>query len=159
MGSRSTTKSYERSKPPLGWPRETDSLCPDCVIEVRDAIVAGTRNIEELLIGGTGEIPARIVEEDGRILIRKECDKHGAYEDVISIDPKLSQLLEGRFFGRDFRTAEDTHVHRHGTSTIRYGRGAVLTVDLTNRCDMMCNPCFMDANQVGYVHEHPRRDP
>ena len=120
---------------------------------MRDAIVAGTRNIEELLIGGTGEIPARIVEEDGRILIRKECDKHGAYEDVISIDPKLSQVLEGRVFGRDFRTAEDTHVHRHGTSTIRYGRGAVLTVDLTNRCNMMCNPCFMDANQVGYVHE------
>ncbi|HKD11029.1 MAG TPA: radical SAM protein, partial [Thermoanaerobaculia bacterium] len=36
---------------------------------------------------------------------------------------------------------------------IRYGRGAVLTIDLTNRCNMMCNPCFMDANQVGYVHE------
>ena len=32
---------------------------------------------------------------------------------------------------------------------MRYGRGAVLTVDLTNRCNMMCNPCFMDANQVG----------
>jgi uncharacterized radical SAM superfamily Fe-S cluster-containing enzyme len=29
----------------------------------------------------------------------------------------------------------------------------VLTVDLTNRCNMMCDPCFMDANQVGYVHE------
>jgi uncharacterized radical SAM superfamily Fe-S cluster-containing enzyme len=29
----------------------------------------------------------------------------------------------------------------------------VLTVDLTNRCNMMCSPCFMDANQVGYVHE------
>jgi hypothetical protein len=26
-------------------------------------------------------------------------------------------------------------------------------VDLTNRCNMMCDPCFMDANQVGYVHE------
>ena len=26
-------------------------------------------------------------------------------------------------------------------------------MDLTNRCNMMCNPCFMDANQVGYVHE------
>ncbi|MGH9942494.1 MAG: radical SAM protein, partial [Pyrinomonadaceae bacterium] len=44
-------------------------------------------------------------------------------------------------------------VHRHGTSDIKFGRGAVLTVDLTNRCNMMCNPCFMDANQVGYVHE------
>ena len=33
--------------------------------------------------------------------------------------------------------------------------GAVpcLTVDLTNRCNMMCDPCFMDANQVGFVHE------
>jgi len=43
------------------------------------------------------------------------------------------------------------------TSTARppflYGRGSVLTVDLTNRCNMMCDPCFMDANQVGYVHE------
>ncbi len=27
------------------------------------------------------------------------------------------------------------------------------TVDLTNRCNMMCDPCFMDANQVGFVHE------
>ncbi len=36
---------------------------------------------------------------------------------------------------------------------MKYGRGSVLTVDLTNRCNMMCDPCFMDANQVGYVHE------
>ena len=28
-----------------------------------------------------------------------------------------------------------------------------LTIDLTNRCNMMCDPCFMDANQVGFVHE------
>ena len=28
-----------------------------------------------------------------------------------------------------------------------------MTVDLTNRCNMMCDPCFMDANQVGFVHE------
>ena len=38
-------------------------------------------------------------------------------------------------------------------STIKHGRGSVLTVDLTNRCNMMCDPCFMDANQVGFVHE------
>ena len=44
-------------------------------------------------------------------------------------------------------------LRNHGSSSIKYGRGAVLTVDLTNRCNMMCDPCFMDANQVGYVHE------
>ena len=27
-------KSYEKSKPPLGWPRATDSLCPKCVPEI-----------------------------------------------------------------------------------------------------------------------------
>ena len=43
--------------------------------------------------------------------------------------------------------------HDHGSSTITHGRGSVLTVDLTNRCNMMCDPCFMDANQVGFVHE------
>ena len=39
---------------------------------------------------------------------------------------------------------------RRASST---GAARVLTVDLTNRCNMMCDPCFMDANQVGFVHE------
>ena len=28
-------KSYQKTKPPLGWPRSTDSLCPKCVPEIR----------------------------------------------------------------------------------------------------------------------------
>jgi len=36
-------KSYERTAPPLGFPRETDSLCPRCVKEVRDAVISGDR--------------------------------------------------------------------------------------------------------------------
>ena len=34
-------KSYERTAPPLGFPRETDSLCPSCVKEVRNAVITG----------------------------------------------------------------------------------------------------------------------
>ncbi|MEJ7617483.1 MAG: radical SAM protein [Pyrinomonadaceae bacterium] len=85
--------------------------------------------------------------------MRKSCPKHGEFTDVLATDPAFLSRIESLFFGRDFRAAEDAHVHRHGTSNIKFGRGAVLTVDLTNRCNMMCNPCFMDANQVGYVHE------
>jgi uncharacterized radical SAM superfamily Fe-S cluster-containing enzyme len=146
-------KSYQRSQPPLGWPRETDSLCPRCVIDTRQAIIKGERELSELVDGHRGEIKARIVEEDGRLYIRKSCPDHGPFEDVLSVDPEFSRVIEARYPGRDFATAGDERVHRHGTSTIRYGRGAVLTIDLTNRCNMMCNPCFMDANQVGYVHE------
>jgi 7,8-dihydro-6-hydroxymethylpterin dimethyltransferase len=55
--------------------------------------------------------------------------------------------------GRDIRAHNDEKLHNHGSSTITHGRGSVLTIDLTNRCNMMCDPCFMDANQVGFVHE------
>ena len=57
------------------------------------------------------------------------------------------------FPGRDIPAHNDEKLHNHGSSTIKHGRGSVLTVDLTNRCNMMCDPCFMDANQVGFVHE------
>jgi 7,8-dihydro-6-hydroxymethylpterin dimethyltransferase len=146
-------KSRERSRPPLGWPRETDSLCPRCVIDTRNSILRGERDLADLVDGHAGEVKARIEEERGRLVIRKTCKEHGVFEDLLSIDPTFSRLIEERYPGRDFRTLGDERVHRHGTSTIKYGRGAVLTVDLTNRCNMMCNPCFMDANQVGYVHE------
>jgi hypothetical protein len=146
-------KSYERSAPPLGFPRETDSLCPRCVKEVRDAVISGETPLETLMDAHPGEVKAEIYEEDGQVFMRKTCPKHGEFKDIMATDARFLERIESLFFGRDFRAAEDTHVHRHGTSNIKFGRGAVLTVDLTNRCNMMCNPCFMDANQVGYVHE------
>ena len=146
-------KSYERSAPPLGFPRETDSLCPRCVKEVRTAVIDGTTSLESLMNEHPGEIKAQILEENGQVVMRKTCPKHGEFVDVMATDPTFLERIESLFFGRDFKAAEDSHVHKHGTSNIKFGRGAVLTVDLTNRCNMMCNPCFMDANQVGYVHE------
>src|SRR3982751_2128065 len=126
-------KSYEKTKPPLGWPRETDSLCPVCVREARQDILDGKKDVSVLLNEKVGEIKATILERDGRILMVKDCPIHGHFEDVIP--------------GRDIRAHNDEKLHNHGSSTIQHGRGSVLTVDLTNRCNMMCDPCFMDANQ------------
>jgi uncharacterized radical SAM superfamily Fe-S cluster-containing enzyme len=145
-------RGSERTKPPLGWPRETDSLCPECVKEARAEILRGDADWTRLLTEKPGEIRARIVEKDGRIVMEKTCPAHGLFEDVISIDPKFLARIEGLFGGRDVAMTPDK-IHNHGSSTIKYGRGSVLTVDLTNRCNMMCDPCFMDANQVGFVHE------
>jgi len=145
-------KQREKTFPPLGFPRQTDSLCPRCVTEVRTEILSGDVDWKVLIEGNPGEIKASIVEEDGKILMRKDCPKHGRFEDVMSHDPAFFRRLETLYPGRDFVIPKDG-LHEHGTSSIKYGRGAVLTIDLTNRCNMMCNPCFMDANQVGYVHE------
>ena len=145
-------RGKERTSPPLGWPRETDSLCPDCVKEARAEILRGDADWTSLINDKPGEIRARIVEQDGKIIMEKTCPKHGRFEDVIAVDPKFLARIEGLFGGRDVAMTKDK-IHNHGSSTIKYGRGSVLTVDLTNRCNMMCDPCFMDANQVGYVHE------
>src|SRR6185295_2051311 len=132
-------KSWEKVKPPLGWPRETDSLCPTCVREARQEILDGKRDYKVLLTEKIGEIKAKIIERDGKIMMIKDCPIH--------------KHLEESFPGSDMRAHNDEKLHNHGSSTIKYGRGSVLTVDLTNRCNMMCDPCFMDANQVGFVHE------
>ena len=146
-------KSYQKSKPPLGWPRSTDSLCPKCVPEIRRQILDGKLPLEVLMTEKRGEIKAEIIERDGRILMVKDCPEHGHFEDVMAIDTEFFSHLEKVFPGRDIRAHNDERLHHHGSSTVKYGRGSVLTIDLTNRCNMMCDPCFMDANQVGFVHE------
>jgi uncharacterized radical SAM superfamily Fe-S cluster-containing enzyme len=146
-------KSWEKTKPTLGWPRQTDSLCPGCVKDARDSIFNGQKDWRDLMHEKVGEIKAEIIERDGQVWMVKECPIHGRYEDLMAVDAKFLAWIEKNFPGRDIPAHNDEDQHKHGSSTVRYGRGAVLTVDLTNRCNMMCDPCFMDANQVGYVHE------
>jgi uncharacterized radical SAM superfamily Fe-S cluster-containing enzyme len=145
-------KSWERSSPALGWPRTTDSLCPTCVRETRERILAGDADPSILATQHVGEIKAHILEREGKVIIEKTCPQHGTFTDVLAINPDFLKRIERLFPGRDYSAVTD-RLHNHGTSSIKFGRGSVLTVDLTNRCNMMCDPCFMDANQVGYVHE------
>ena len=146
-------KSWQKTKPNLGWPRETDSLCPKCVIEARERILSGEEDYHILIDEKVGEVKAKVIERDNQIWMVKECSIHGRIEDIMSIDANFMRWIESNFPGRDIRAHNDEDLHNHGSSTIRHGRGSVLTVDLTNRCNMMCDPCFMDANQVGFVHQ------
>jgi 7,8-dihydro-6-hydroxymethylpterin dimethyltransferase len=146
-------KSHEKTKPPLGWPRTTDSLCPQCVIDARKKIISGEVDYQTLVKQRVGEIKANIIERNGQIWMVKECPVHGKYEDILSLDKRFQERIENIFPGRDIEVHNDAGLHNHGSSSVKYGRGAVLTVDLTNRCNMMCDPCFTDANQVGFVCE------
>jgi hypothetical protein len=127
------------------------------VFETRGKVLGGDLSVDELTRLNPGEVKARIFEEAGRVYMEKTCPTHGTVRDTLATDVEFFNRMEQLFPGRDFNIVPD-HLHRHGNSTIQYGRGAVLTVDLTNRCNMMCDPCFMDANQVGYVHELSMED-
>jgi hypothetical protein len=58
-------KSYQKEKPPLGWPRTTDSLCPKCVPEIRQQIVDGKLPHEILLNEKVADHRARRPDPDG----------------------------------------------------------------------------------------------
>src|SRR6266849_2866306 len=58
-------KSWQKTKPQLGWPRENDSLCPGCVKEARERIMSGDQDWKSLVNEKVGEIKAQIVERNG----------------------------------------------------------------------------------------------
>src|SRR3954462_11382067 len=69
-------KSRARSKPSLGFPRTTDSLCPVCVRETRASILSGEIPLRALVNDKVGEIKAQILERDGKVIIEKTCPAH-----------------------------------------------------------------------------------
>jgi uncharacterized radical SAM superfamily Fe-S cluster-containing enzyme len=140
-----------------GVPRRTLSLCPECNREAVDSVIRGRTGFADFK-DRPGIIDAEIVEEAGRILMRKACEKHGPFEDVLSNHPAFFKRMESLGFGKDFICADDEMVHNHGANSIRTGRGTYLIVDLTNRCNMFCSPCYMDANAASYVHELDMQD-
>ena len=135
-----------------GVPRKTLSLCPDCNREAVKAFLRGERDAADFR-DHPGIVEAEIVEDGSRILMRKSCQRHGPFEDTLSNHPDFFRRMEVLAFGKDFECVGDEHVHNHGPNSISSGRGSYLIVDLTNRCNMMCSPCFMDANASSYVHE------
>src|ERR1700729_1174558 len=90
-------KSYQKEKPPLGWPRTTDSLCPKCIPEIRQQIVDGKLPHEILLKKKFGEIKPQIIERHAQILILTACPIPGHFEDVTVSDPPIIKHLEDVF--------------------------------------------------------------
>ena len=152
---RRSLKSRERSQPPLGWPRTTDSLCPTCVRETRTRILSGEQAID---IAGQ---PARRRDPGAHLRARRQGRDREDLPDARHVhrhardQPGVPRAASSRCFpGRDFDAVTD-RLHNHGTSSIKHGRGAVLTIDLTNRCNMMCDP-VLHGRQPGRLR--PRAD-
>src|SRR5437016_10645661 len=107
-------KSWQKTKPTLGWPRTTDSLCPKCVIEAREDILSGKRDVAVLINEKVGEIKAQIIERDGEIWMIKNCPTHGSFEDMMAIDAKFLTHIEAMFPGRDIPSNNVVKLQNYG---------------------------------------------
>ena len=120
-------KSHERTRPPLGFPRETDSLCPRCVMETRGQILRGERNVSDLVNGHLGEIKATFYEEDNQIRVRKTLRRARHLRGPASRSTRSSRgASRAASRGATSRPSATSSLHRHGTSThqVRPGGGA-----------------------------------
>src|SRR5205809_7719903 len=110
-------KSWEKTKPTLGFPRQTDSLCPACVKEAREAIIAGKKDWRDLMHEKVGEIKAQIIERDGQVWMVKDCPLHGYYEDMMAVDSKWLCWFEMQYHGSVIHVINDIDNHMHGLFT------------------------------------------
>jgi hypothetical protein len=119
-------KSWQKSKPTLGWPRTTDSLCPNCVIEARESILSGKQDVSVLINEKVGEIKAQIIERDGEVWMVKDCPIHGHFEDMMAIDVEVPDAHREDVSGSRYRCAQrrEASQPRHQHHQVWSRRGA-----------------------------------
>src|SRR5207249_4266136 len=85
-------KRRERAPMPTGIPRSTLSLYHDSNHEAVETVLKCEIDIANLR-ENPGVDEAEIVEEAGRILMRKSCKKHGPFEDALYNHPHFIRSL------------------------------------------------------------------
>jgi len=116
---------------------KTSSVCPACYQE-----------------GKIQKIDAKIIEEDGKVYIQKKCAKHGEFKDIYFSDAKLyKKWMKYKVDGVPVPDVK-TKVYDEPALYDQHMSQSVLTnLLITNRCDLRCSYCFMNAGASGRVYE------
>ncbi len=119
---------------------EVESVCPECFKE---------DNLKT--------IPGEIIEEDGKIYLRKECEEHGEFKAIYWDDPELYEKVmkyDAEGDGVTNPQIEGTNCPEDCGLCERHKSQSVLTnLYVTNRCDLRCSYCFANAGAEGFVYE------
>jgi len=119
-----------------GLPKDVISLCPEC-----------------------GKlIDATVRDDNGRVVMEKECVDHGKFSDVVWSDTEM--YLKSEDWARDGIGVENPAITEAqscpfdcGLCDLHLSHTALANIDLTNRCNLRCPICFANANAAGYVFE------
>lgn len=121
--------------------KKTKSICPEC-LKVLDA---------------------EVFEQDGEVLLRKECPEHGSFQDVYWSD--CTQYLRAEKFGCEGDGVLNPHTKTKlncpfdcGICPQHKSHTVLAIIDVTNRCNLRCPVCFATAGTTGYVYEPSKKD-
>lgn len=116
---------------------KTESICPECFKK-----------------GEISKIPAEIVEEDGKIWIRKECPEHGSFKSIVFGDTELYEKWskyevsgEGPENIKPLPISDEILYPKHKSQSV------LTNLFVTNRCNLRCSYCFANSGAEGFVYE------
>ncbi len=116
--------------------KKTKSLCPECL------------NI----------IDAEVYEEQDKIMIRKECQEHGNFENTYWSSSKMYH--EAADYGHkgdgleNPQTSYESECPQNCGICSEHESHTILgLIDVTNRCNMRCPVCFANAAASKYLYE------
>ncbi len=113
------------------------SVCPGCYQE-----------------GHINTLDARVVEEDGKVYIVKTCEKHGTFKDIYFGDVNLyNRWMQYKVNGRDSPDVKTSLFNDPALYPIHKSQSVLTNLLVTNRCNLRCSYCFMNAGASGKVYE------
>ncbi len=112
----------------------TESICPDCFKE-----------------GEMSKVDARIVEENDSIWIKKECNDHGEFKSIFFKDP--DDYEKWSKYDEEGDGVDNVPIQNLGLYSDHESQAVLTNLTVTNRCNLRCSYCFMNAGASGYVYE------
>ncbi len=104
-------------------------------------------------------LPAEIVEEEGKIWLRRVCPEHGEIRNLYWSDAALYHRFE-RYdaIGDGIQNPQnagspETCPTNCGICTNHHSQTLLANIDLTNRCNLDCDFCFANARACGFIYE------
>ena len=117
--------------------QKIESVCPACYKE-----------------GKIQKIDAKIVEEDGKVLITKKCTKHGSFKDLYFGDVDLyKKWMKYEITGDTYPDVKTSLFNDPELYSEHKSQTVLTNLLVTNRCNLRCNYCFMNAGASGVVYE------
>ncbi len=138
----SLSRYHVEKYPVRSLPYTTQSICPECLM---------TDDKVEV-------IDATVYEENGKIMYKKSCEKHGEYIDVYWGDAEMFKKAQTWWYksvGLDNPRTESIKgcPEDCGPCTEHKSHTALALLDVTNRCNLRCPICFAVAAEGGNVYE------
>ncbi len=101
---------------------------------------------------------AEVFEEDGKIIIEKECTEHGKFRDIYWNDSELyNKFNKYEYIGTGLKNTNTESKNgcpldcglcsNHKSTTV------LANIDVTNRCNLNCPICFANANKTKKIYE------